>query len=588
MAPLRLNKKDLFLLGLTLAVVVGGVYAVWSANVVVRVFLVNGLDVATQIAVDGNTRGVPPGGRVEITLHRGVHQVRVTGVKGELLEEGPIEVPSTDGAVAVNLLGAAPLYTETITYGGGAGRGGSPALVLHGAKRLVVSQADFVFIPAPATISVDKSSSGSHTRSHFDLAAGGWQTTTRWLRERGDAASALRVSLAVARAEPTVDDAIQAVARGLSELRGPRIALAYVRKALESQPDAYDLHRLHQHLMRRAGQGVEARAFYRSYREQHEKSALAAVLLARVEEPERAEELFQEALALDPQSLPARRGLAQLLFDRGRFSESARLFDEVARGNDPDYKYYVDDHVRALIRQGEPAKAAEVASAAVKKAPTEWTLAVLYAELARTEGVPTTILAPTYVDALAQKSRDPEYGVWMRSLAGVPVEPKALQTVQLQGGPMAHAAALQIAAQKDPAQAWMLMAKAGPEVLDRLASPVALLLAAEFFRAGDTKTADRLFASRTDLGLPPDALKAYLTTGAEHPDFWRLPTDVRAVLDFVRARKLAGDGTPDPGLYAAATRREAYLGLVGRTLKSWPPPERAHSSSLVLHRRPGP
>ncbi|HVQ28150.1 MAG TPA: tetratricopeptide repeat protein [Vicinamibacteria bacterium] len=586
MAGRRLSKKDLFLLVLTLCVVVGGVYMAWSVNVDQRVFLVNALDVPTQIAVDGQTRTVGPG-HVEISLHRGVHHVRVTGAGGELLEEGPIDVPSVAGAVAYNVLGAAPLYTETIIYGTGSGRNAPPTVVLHAGQRLVVSpHADFVFRAAPRSISVDKSSSSSHARLHFDMAAGGWATTTSWLHERGDSASALRICLDVARAEPSMTRATQSAARWLQELRGERIAVAYLRRALETHPDDFDLHRLHQHLMRRAGHLDEARAFYRSYRDERPTSPLAAVLLARLEGPDPAADLYHEALALDPKNLPARRGLAQLLFDRGRFSESVRLFDEVAHG-DPDYKYVVQDHVRALLIQGEAAKAVTVAAAAAKKAPKEWSLAVLYAEVADTEGVVPTVPAQQFVDGLSQTSRDPEFGMWMRSLAGLPVNLQALKAAQLRGSLVADAAAVQLAAQKDPAEAWALVARAKPGVVDELAGPVALLLAAEFFRVGDTRTADDLFASRNDMALPAEELKAFVANGTEHPDFWRMPTDVRAVLEFVRARKLQADGAADPRAYEAATRREAYRGLVGRSLRSWPAPERTRPQpSLALQRRP--
>jgi tetratricopeptide (TPR) repeat protein len=584
----RLSTKDAVLLGLTLCAIAVGGYLAWSANVDQRVFIVNGLDVATEIAIDGRSRGVPAGGKIEISLHRGIHRIRVTGPKAQLLEEGPVDIPSVDGAVAYNILGAAPLYTETVVYGTGAGSN-SPSVELHAGKRLVVSpHADFVFVPAPRTISVESSSASSHTRRHFDRAAGGWETTTRWLEERGDPFSALRISLAVAEAEPTVTGAIEAAAHQLEGLRGPQIAIAYLRQALETRPDDFDLHRLHQHLMRRVGQFDEARAFYRSHRERYPQSALAAVLLARVEALEPALELSEEALAIAPQDKPARRGLGQLLFDAGRFAESIRVFDEVAR-TDPDYKYYADDHVRALLHVGNGARAMEVASAAAKKAPNEWGLAVLYAELALTQGVPATGnggVPESYVDGLAQKRRDQEFGLWMRSLAGLPVQPKALSTALSQGGALADAARLQLAAEKDPAQAWTLLARTPAETLERLAPHVAILLAAEFFRAGDTRTADRLFASRPDLGLPADILKSYIATGTEHPELWRLPTEMRAVLDLVRARKLQADGSTDRSLYASAVRREAYLGLAGRAIKSWPAPEPTHApASLVLRRR---
>ena len=158
---------------------------------------------------------------------------------------------------------------------------------------------------------------------------------------------------------------------------------------------------------------------------------------------------------------------------------------------------------------------------------------------------------------------------------------------------MSWAAELQLAAQRDPAQAWHIAAKVRPNALERLAAPVALLLAAEFLRIGDVHTADRLFSTLDEIAMPTDALKAYVITGTEHPEIWRLPADVRAVLDFVRARKLAGEGTPNPALYSVATTREAYLGLVRRALKSWPAPEPAldfqgvrNGANLLLRRRP--
>src|SRR6185295_17572177 len=72
--PHRLSTKDVLLLGLTIGTIVVGGYLAWSANVDQRVFLVNGLDVATEIAIDGSSHGVPAGGKIEISLHRGIHR----------------------------------------------------------------------------------------------------------------------------------------------------------------------------------------------------------------------------------------------------------------------------------------------------------------------------------------------------------------------------------------------------------------------------------------------------------------------------------------------------------------------------------
>jgi tetratricopeptide (TPR) repeat protein len=501
---------------------------------------------------------------------------------GKVIDEGSIDVPSTDGVVAYNLLGASPLYNETVHYGTGAAPSGS--VDFYGGQRLVISRkAHFVFTTPPPSISVEESSGASHVRWHFARAPGGWPTTVGILKERELPEVALQVSLRVAEKDPTAGEAIVTAATLLERLRGVDSALAYLGRSLEGQPEAYELHRMYLHFLRRADRFEQARTYYRELHRTHE-GTLPLVMLARAESREAALPLYQEALAKEPDSKLARRGLALLLYDLGRYPESAELFGKVAADDDPEYAFYAVDHVRALLRQGLAPEALEVARKAAEKAPTEWRLAVLHASIAAARpGTPPT----TYIDRVAEKNQDAGQGVWMRSLVGLPVDEALVAKEQLQADASVLAARIHLAAAQDPALAWGLCAKATPATLERVLSPVALLLGLEFLRAGDTATADRLLSRLPDLPLPASAFTAYVMDGVEHPELWRLDDDARAALDFVRARKLEGDGASGETLYASARSREAWPGVVTRARSTWPAP-RPGRATVTLARRPIP
>jgi len=430
---------------------------------------------------------------------------------------------------------------------------------------------------------VESKSSGTHTRWHFDLAEGGWQTTASLLRDRGASEAALRVSLDVARARPDDSQAVLTAAELLAERRGSGAAAVLLRRYLESHPDDLEVHRTHQHFLRRAGRLEEARAYYRAFRAARPGQALSAVLLARVEGPDLALALYEEARRLDPADAVARRGLALLFLAQGRFDESARLLDLMAK-DDPEYKYYVDDHVRSLFGANRGGEAVTVAAKAGETFPAEWRPAVLYAQLAASEGVQASLPGPTFIDRITKKSQDPEFGWWMLSMAGLPLDDARIRRAGRSGGPLVEAALIQQAAASDPARAWGLCAKAADPVLKRLGSPVGVLLGAEFLRAGDRAMAERLFAAQGELNLPAEALKAYVMEGIEDPEFWRLTSDVRAALDFVRSRRLVADGPASAALMAAARRREGVRGPVTRAAESWPPPEAA-PATVTLRRR---
>jgi tetratricopeptide (TPR) repeat protein len=580
----RVGTKDALLLASALAAVLGGALWAWWESVERRVFLVNRLGVPVEVSIDGRPHPLAVSALVPITLGRGVHQVTVkTG--GRILDEGPVDVPGSSSVLAYNVLGAAPLYKETVSYGSGNAppQGG---FEFYGARRLVdPGHADFVFAQPPQSISVDSHASGPQLRSHLDLANGGWETTVSVLRDRGAREQALRVCLDAARARPNDAEPLLAAADLLATLRGPVAGAAFLRTHLDSHADDFEAHRAHQHYLRMAGRAGEARAYYKAFRATRPGQALSSVLLARVEAPAVALSLYEEALRVEPANALARRGLAYLLFTQGRFADAAPLFDAMAK-DDPEYEYYVDDHVRTLLGANRRKEAAVVAARAGERYPTSWRPAVLYAQLVQTDGVESAQPPPTFIDRIAKKGQDREFGWWMQSMAGLGFDEARARREGPSAGPLVEAALIQRAAAQDPARAWALCSKADRPALERLGSPVAVLLAAEFRRAGDARTAQRLYSAERGLNVPPQALEAYVMEGVEDPELWRLAPEVRAALDFVRSRRLAGDPAASAALVAAARRREALRGFVSRAIESWPPPE-GNDRTVTLRRKAG-
>jgi tetratricopeptide (TPR) repeat protein len=568
--PGAVKPKDGLALAVTLAIAAGALAWAWTKAVMQTVYLVNGFDVPVRVEVDGRALELGPSRHLAMTLARGVHRLRTTSAAGAVLDDVLVDVPPRSPLVVYNAAGAAPLYAESVVYGAQGGPAG-PGFTFHGGQRLVVRpRADFVFAPPPESISVGSTSeAANHVRWRFDLVPGGWQTTFRQLTERGAYREALALALDAARTDPRSEAAAEAAASTLARLRGTGAAIDYLEGALERQPEDFTLHRTYQHFMGLAGRFDEARERYRAYRDRHPDSALAAVLLARVESRDAAVPLYRAALERRHGDMMARRGLARALLQTGHIPESVTRFAEMA-ASDPDYRYYAGDHVRALLLLRKNERALEAARRACDKFPAEWRLAVLYAQVASLPGVEGLEGRPaaTYIDRLAVRNGDPAFGLWMRSLAGLPLDEKELK--KLPEGPMRSAIAIQWAAGRDPAAAWLQCAKAPPGTFARLAAPVALLLATEFERAGDERIALALFGAAEEIPFPVSAFKDYVRDGREDADMWRLDLETRAVLDLVRARALQGQGAAAASLYAAARKRDPVPSLAARAEAAWP------------------
>ena len=86
--------------------------------------VVNGLAQPVTVDFDGVKVRVDGGGRAQVTLSTGSHNPRVECDSGAVVEDGAIVVPPRTQAVVYNVLGAAPLYRQSLIYS--APQGNSP------------------------------------------------------------------------------------------------------------------------------------------------------------------------------------------------------------------------------------------------------------------------------------------------------------------------------------------------------------------------------------------------------------------------------------------------------------------------------
>jgi tetratricopeptide (TPR) repeat protein len=162
-----------------------------------------------------------------------------------------------------------------------------------------------------------------------------------WLRARaniavlrGDRGRALDLWRQVAESEPMALDANRAVAQHLAEAEGLPAALDFLRAACERFPHHFALHQLLAEWLRQEG--------------------------AAAQEP-----IVRRIVAIDPADAWARRELAIVLLEQGRFDESETELDE-ARRREPNSPSYWCVFGGLRDRQGRRAEAAEAYRNAIR------------------------------------------------------------------------------------------------------------------------------------------------------------------------------------------------------------------------------
>lgn len=575
-APRKVRRSEIVLLVFTLAVITGIFALFFLINASSTVWFVNALDVPVDVVVDGSKMPVEAGAKVDIRLRAGTRDVRVQTRSGEILEEGPFDVPGGYDVVVYNVLGAAPLYAAEVSYGSSYGTPPEPEF-LGGQRAVIRDHVNFVFKEPPSSISVK--SGDSRTRRRFDVIPGGWVVTVSYLEDQKHrTAAAAELSRAVARAEPENPKAL-GYARHFTQLtQGIDGQLRFLRGEMARRPEDVDLQLSYASTMRVAGRGDEIRAAYRPRFAADPKSVVLGSILVRVEPFDEARTIAQSLLEIDPKSEITRRNAAHLACateDWARCSEILAGLEGSATARD-----LLDDHAMALVAQKKVPEALAMVERALAASPTPDLLtSLLYARIAALPGAGPPPMPPsTYIERATAKS-SVETRLWAKLQLGSSVSSKELAEVK--DDKLRRGLEIQRDADQDPKDIWSRCSTAGSPALDRLASTTALLLGAELARAGDVELGNRILAQHTEFGLPHAVLLAYALSGTEHPDLWRLDHEWRAALDLVRARRLEETGQPAKAMYEAAERRDHFKSIVTRARLKWPPTARTPSGGIV-------
>jgi hypothetical protein len=530
-----------------------------------QLLLVNGLDVPVVVEIDGGRTALGPGERGMLRLSLGAHEARVLSPSGALIDEDAITIAhaGTEAFQAYNVLGAAPLFVETVEYTSRATPDKEPTIAFHGGHRFVaVEHVDYLFEKPPQSLQVQQPSGVVH-KIYVDVLAGGWRSTVGYLLSR-EPARAADVATALTLAAPDDIGTLATVVQVVTASSGPAAGAHLAQKYRDAHPGNEELHRAYQSCKMRLGLDGELSEEYTKWYERSDKGPAASSLLARVLPPREARAVLDEALTRHADAAVLLLRKARIAVFEGQLAEADALFQRAAGSE--DYRYYADEHAYALVALGRTGEAiSRIAALLGKEKATD--LALLYAQLARLPDAGQLPSPPwTYVDELSDASGAPWRKAWARSALGEPPGSTAspsgrdfVETLQLQAGQSA-------------AVSWSTSAALPPDQTPTLHPTVALLLGAEFLRAGDADLADRLLAPHPELLLSIRAIAEYVMTGAEPPGLFRLSPEQRAALDFVRGRKLESEGKPAEALYEAARRRDAFRSVVSRAMSSWAKP----------------
>jgi hypothetical protein len=566
----NVRKRDALILGATLLTAAIGVGAIHRGCSYQDVLLVNGLELPVEVEIDGKRRPIASGSRVEVTLREGVHAVRVLSTDGRLIDEEPIDVPATTDVVAYNIAGATLLYLETIEYRRNPSLSGKDdpgsVEIFAGVRSIARDRVNFVFKEPPKQISVK--SGESTIRYRFDMADGGWRTSAGYLESKNEVAKLARLYRAIAIQTPGARDVVDRAAEMLELADGGPAALRFLREMRDLRPEDPGIHMEYQYRMQRLGRGEEILAEYRALSEKNPGSPFHAVLLARAEARDPAGARLAELAKSHPDNAQVLSSAAYHAFITGDYAQSAELYARFE--GKPEYERSLAMHVGALVGLGKVQEAVDLAARYASAASVPGARGpLLYALVARLPGASPPSPPMTFINRLSGPQNAADWKVFSAAIAGEPVSTSDLMSIA--DPALRQAIDIHIAAARDPAEAWELCSKASPNVHRMMSPATAVLLAAEFGRAGDLELGAKLLERDVGQWIPAEAIFAFVRTGEKHPNLWRLDPELRAALAFVRARHLASRGEPFADLLAEAERDDLLKAVVARARVSWPP-----------------
>lgn len=540
-----------------------------------RVLFLNGLDVPVQVAADGAHFELPPGGSDERMLRAGLHEVDVRAGEARLAHD-TLYVSPSGGLHVYNVLGAAPLYRQTITYSSSPqsdDESAPPVLPLAGKPFLLLGHVDFVLTDPPERIEMKSSDHGTTSRTRLAVLSGGWRMSIPWLIGTHHPAEAARLTQALMHALPGTPEleALAATSTMANEhLEGSFATVAAARAWRDAQPDSDEAHRLWIRQMRRTGRNEEARAYYAAALAREPGSPRLATMLARTEPGPEATARLEALWKEHPDDPRVRWGLVIRYEREQRWKEALALLEAMEKG-DPRYPVFRETHARALVALGRREEATRRVAEQLLADGAErpgWDDVLLYARLFGRSTSEAEAPLQKLIDSATQGEGE-VLRTWLAASLGESVARRAPAGSEQTVLPMAMRVLTSII--QGPEAAARVCANVERAVFGHVGTEAGVLLAGEFERLGDAALAARTLAA-SDVALSYGELRDVVRGTRTADSLEALDLPERAALSLVVARRLEASGANADKAYALVKQEAQLPGPVSAALEHWPRP----------------
>lgn len=532
-------------------------------------YVVDGLPVPVMATVGGTTLRIEPESQVSVVLGTGTQPVTITTIDGRTLETGMLEARAGEDVLAWNVLGAAPLYLEQVVYGSSMYQqptGPDPELAC-GHSDIHWGSVDYAFVEPPSSIQMD-SRYGTETRTHADVAPGGFRLCAALLATRAQYADAVTLVTHVAAAMPPND---AATSLELSEyvLRvGGQFddVLPMVAAARDAAPSDIDAHRAYQDTMLALGRRAELRADYDARASADPSSADATYLSLRLRTQPDEIDALREAADRFPEHGFLQRAYGYSLYDAHRCADALDVWSRPGALGQGVEQMTVP-RAACLLQLGRAAEAAQLVDEVTMRIPqVAEPFAPVYAAAAFAGGASD----PGLVLSRADFTDDP--GGRMRAMiaAGVSFDRSQIATLE---GVDRDLTELYLMGPVDPNRALALAESLPLTSVRQLPGALFVLLYAEACRRDPQSPVAVTLAHGSPLGpIRTDLVRTFVATGAENVELGDLSPDVRASAWVVRARA-ASNEDERTRLLARVPQDDLLGSWASRALSGWPAPE---------------
>jgi hypothetical protein len=544
----------------------------WDVSRHGTIYVVNGLPHEIHAAVVGAAGfDVAPNSLKSARLESGPQTLELS-MNGHVIETGKLLVARGRDLVVWNVLNAALIYQEAVTYTAVDNRPEHPARpeFYCSSPAIELGAVDYAFTDPPRSVSMPKGSSRI-VRRHLGIVRDPDASCVTYLQTRGKVQDAAALALGITRALGYELRSAQRATELLMMAGNEPAAVSCARSARDANPESIPHHRIYQVLRQQLDQLPELIAEYRDRVKAEPQSVDGQYLLATLLDDDEAAALIRAGLARAPRHPYLLRAQAAQDAKRGAF-ESAQAHMALLR--EVDEVLWVDAAEQAFYpwtAGGAIPAARQLIKALAGHAGTNRDARLGYVtqavQLARFD--PMEDPAPL-LDSLVTERGNPAVSDQMQARldGGLALSASELELVR---DPAARSA-LEIAllARTHPLLALETLQTGDRGVIERLSSVEFMLLFGEAARLDPPHPAlARLLDAMSADKRTAQALVRYIREGREFPELRRMRGELRAALDLARARRPELRDEQRAELLARVAAQDVLRGPVTAARDAW-------------------